>query len=84
MGGFGLDISGSGQEPVVCTCEHGNEFSGYLKGEEFHEWLSDSRVFQGIFLWSFLQMFLAVRVIPVAASFPVLVVFLCSRSLLKT
>jgi hypothetical protein len=25
---------------VVC-CEHGNEPSGYIKGEEFFDWLSD-------------------------------------------
>jgi hypothetical protein len=34
-GGVGLDASGSGQEPVADPCEHGNEPSGSIKGEEF-------------------------------------------------
>jgi hypothetical protein len=31
----GLDWSGSGQEPVAGSCEHGNEPSGSEKGGEF-------------------------------------------------
>jgi hypothetical protein len=31
----GLDASGSGQVPVAGFCEHGNEPSGSIKGEEF-------------------------------------------------
>jgi len=29
----GLDASGSGQDPVAGACEHGNESSGYIKGQ---------------------------------------------------
>jgi len=35
LGGCGQDVSGSGQGPVACSCEHGNESSGYMKGGEF-------------------------------------------------
>jgi hypothetical protein len=35
MGGYGLDASGSGLGPVVCSCEHGNEPSGCIKGGKF-------------------------------------------------
>lgn len=31
----GLDISGLGQGPVVCCCEHGSELSGSTKVENF-------------------------------------------------
>jgi hypothetical protein len=31
----GLDISGLGQEPMVCCCEHGSELSGSTKVENF-------------------------------------------------
>jgi len=31
----GLDVSCSVQGPVAGCCEHGNEFSGSIKGEEF-------------------------------------------------
>jgi hypothetical protein len=37
IGGFGLDSSGSGQESVADSCEHGNEPSVSLKGGEFHD-----------------------------------------------
>jgi len=30
-----LDSSGSGQGPVACYYEHGNEFSGSIKGGQF-------------------------------------------------
>jgi len=33
--GSGLDASGSGQEPVAGSCEHGNEPSGSTKVGEF-------------------------------------------------
>jgi hypothetical protein len=33
MEGCGLDESGSGMGPVAGSCEHGNEASGYIKGE---------------------------------------------------
>jgi hypothetical protein len=32
---FGLDTSGSGQGPVVGSCEHSNEPSVSIKGREF-------------------------------------------------
>jgi len=32
---LGLDSTDSGNGPVVVSCEHGNETSGFLKGEEF-------------------------------------------------
>jgi hypothetical protein len=32
-----VDSSDSGQEPVACCCEHGNEPSGSIKGGEFLE-----------------------------------------------
>jgi hypothetical protein len=32
---YRLDSSGSGQGPVACSCEHGNEVSGPIKEEEF-------------------------------------------------
>jgi hypothetical protein len=31
---YGLDSSGSGQGPVAGPSEHGNETSGFIKGEE--------------------------------------------------
>jgi hypothetical protein len=37
----GLDSSGSGQEAVSGSCEHGNEPSGSTKGGEFLGYLSD-------------------------------------------
>jgi hypothetical protein len=37
MGECGLDASESGQGPVVGSCEHGNEPSGFIKGEEFSD-----------------------------------------------
>jgi hypothetical protein len=30
-----LDASDSGQEPVACSCKHGHELSGYVKGGGF-------------------------------------------------
>jgi len=30
----GLDSSNSGQVPVMCSCEHGNEPSSSMKGRE--------------------------------------------------
>jgi hypothetical protein len=33
-GGCGLDLSGSGQDPVAGFREHGNGPSGSIKGEE--------------------------------------------------
>jgi hypothetical protein len=35
VGTCGLDSSDSGQGRVVGPCEHGNEFSGSIKGGEF-------------------------------------------------
>jgi hypothetical protein len=35
VGRCGPDASGSGQESVAESCEHGNEPSGSIKGEEF-------------------------------------------------
>jgi hypothetical protein len=35
VGGCGLDSSGSRQEPVAGSCEHGTEPSGSIKGGEF-------------------------------------------------
>jgi hypothetical protein len=29
-----MDLSGSGYRPVMDSCEHGNEPSVYIKGEE--------------------------------------------------
>jgi hypothetical protein len=34
VGRCGLDSSGSGYVPVTGCCEHGNEPSGSIKGEE--------------------------------------------------
>jgi hypothetical protein len=34
MGRYGLDSSGSGQGPVVRSCEHSNESSDSIKGGE--------------------------------------------------
>jgi hypothetical protein len=31
----GLDSCGSGWDPVAGCCEHGNDPSGYINGEEF-------------------------------------------------
>lgn len=31
---YGVGSSGSGQEPVATSCEHGYEFSGSVKGTE--------------------------------------------------
>jgi hypothetical protein len=39
--GCGLDSSGSEQRPAANSCEHGNEPSGFIKGEEFLDWVSD-------------------------------------------
>jgi hypothetical protein len=35
VGKCGLDTSGSGDGPVVSSCEHGNEPPGSIKGSEF-------------------------------------------------
>jgi hypothetical protein len=35
FGGCGIPLSGSGQEPVCGCCEHCNEISGSMSGEEF-------------------------------------------------
>jgi hypothetical protein len=35
VGSCGLDASGSGLEPVVLCCEHGNEISGCIKEGKF-------------------------------------------------
>jgi hypothetical protein len=42
VGGFGLDLCGSGQGPVVGSHEHSNDPSGPMKRKEFLEQLSDS------------------------------------------
>jgi hypothetical protein len=39
--GCELDASDSGQGPVVGSCEHGDEPSGFIKGGELLDWLSD-------------------------------------------
>jgi hypothetical protein len=41
VGRCGLDSSGSGQGPVVGSCEHGNYPSGSIKGGEFLDYVSD-------------------------------------------
>jgi len=52
---YGLDISGLGQGPVVCCCEHGSELSGSTKVENFlirrvtHSFLKNYSA-----LWSYL------------------------------
>jgi hypothetical protein len=33
----GLDASGLGQGPVTDSCDHGNEYTGSIKGENFLE-----------------------------------------------
>jgi hypothetical protein len=38
-----LNSAGSGQNPVVGSCEHGNEPSSSIKGGEFLDELSDSQ-----------------------------------------
>jgi hypothetical protein len=35
VGRCGLDVSGSGQRPVVGCCEHGNEPLGSVKGGQY-------------------------------------------------
>jgi hypothetical protein len=35
VGGCGQEFSYKGQEPVVSSCEHGNEPSDSMKGAEF-------------------------------------------------
>jgi hypothetical protein len=35
MGGYGLDSSGSSQEPAMGSCEHGNEPLSAIKCMEF-------------------------------------------------
>jgi len=42
VGKCGLDASSSGQGPVACCCEDGNELSGSIKGWEFLHLMSDS------------------------------------------
>jgi hypothetical protein len=37
IGEYGVDSSGSGQGPVVSSCEHGNEPSGSIKYWEIIE-----------------------------------------------
>jgi hypothetical protein len=32
---YGLDLSGSGYEPMAGSCEHGNKFSGLIKFGKF-------------------------------------------------
>jgi hypothetical protein len=39
-----LDSSGSRYGPVVGSCEHSNELSDSIKGEEFLDWLSSYRL----------------------------------------
>jgi hypothetical protein len=39
MGWYGRDQSGSGQRPVVGSCQHGDEPSGFLKSLGVPEWL---------------------------------------------
>jgi hypothetical protein len=41
VGNCGLDVSGSGQGPVVCPCENGNKISGSMKDGELLDYLSD-------------------------------------------
>jgi len=33
---YGLDSPGSGQRPMVGSCEHGNELASSIKGKEFY------------------------------------------------
>jgi len=35
VGRYGLHASGLGEGPLASSCEHGNEPSGLIKGEEF-------------------------------------------------
>jgi hypothetical protein len=44
MIGSGLDSTGSGQDPVTCACEHGNEPPDFIKGEVFLDQVSDYQV----------------------------------------
>jgi len=41
LGSRALDLSGSGQVPVVGSCEYDNKISGFIKGGEFGDKLSD-------------------------------------------
>jgi hypothetical protein len=40
VGRCGLVSSDSGYGPVVGSCEHGNEPSGFIKGEKFRDYVS--------------------------------------------
>jgi len=42
--GHGLDSSGPGQGLVLGCCEHSSEPSGFLKGREFCDQLSDCQI----------------------------------------
>jgi hypothetical protein len=46
MVGCGIDSSGSGQGPVVDSCEHSNKSSCSIKYCEFFEWLSNYWLFK--------------------------------------
>jgi hypothetical protein len=39
-----MDLTGSGYGPIAGFCEHGNEPSGYIKGWELLDQLSDCEV----------------------------------------
>jgi hypothetical protein len=41
---YGMDSSGSESGPVAGCCEHDNEHLGYIKDEEFIDYLSDSQL----------------------------------------
>jgi hypothetical protein len=54
--GCELDSSGSGQGPVVGSCEHDSEPSGSVKGGEFLNWVSDcSFVKEGLRTMKYLE-----------------------------
>jgi hypothetical protein len=41
---------------VASSCEHGNEPSGFIKGGEFHDWLSDSYFPKDSASWSLVKL----------------------------
>jgi hypothetical protein len=55
-----MDSSCSECGPVASCCEHGNETSGSIEGEEFIDQLSALLASEGPFRWSYLFIYLMI------------------------
>jgi hypothetical protein len=65
---YGLGSSGSGQGPVMGSCEHGNEPTGSIKAREFLDHHSDYKVIKKSLVSNFSLASLQIMILNIKSS----------------